>query len=214
MEISTLGGGEDEDGNEIEGEEGDPEMARGVFERGYKDLRAKGEKEDVSVLQGAIECSSLVSDIADIQRALLLEAWKSFEEQHGDETTQAHVQEMLPTTRKRWRKAEDGSGALEEYWDIAFPDDERDANPSTFKFFQAAQNWAAQRDGAGAGAIGGVGVGGGGLSYEMPDDSDDEDEEDEDEDEAGEKDGDAEGDKGSDGGKSDGRGEAMDQDGE
>jgi len=48
MEVSTLGGGEDEDGNEIEGEAGNEEMARGVFERGYKDLRARGEKEDVS----------------------------------------------------------------------------------------------------------------------------------------------------------------------
>jgi crooked neck len=50
MEVSTLGGGEDEDGNEIEGEPGNDEMARGVFERGYKDLRARGEKEDVSHL--------------------------------------------------------------------------------------------------------------------------------------------------------------------
>ena len=48
MEMSTLGGGEDEDGNEIEGEPGDPEVARQVFQRGYKDLRARAEKEDVS----------------------------------------------------------------------------------------------------------------------------------------------------------------------
>ena len=93
---------------------------------------------------------------------------------------------MMPATRKRWRKAEDGSGALEEYWDLAFPDDERDANPTTFKFFQAAQQWAAQK-GAGAGA--------GGLPYDMPDDSDDSDEEEEgDEDgEAGAKDVDMDG---------------------
>ena len=94
-----------------------------------------------------------------------MEAWKSFEEQNGTATTQARVQELQPNTRKRWRKAEDGSGALEEYWDLVFPDDEKEANPATFKFFQAAQNWAAQK---GAG---------GGLSYDMP--SDDEDEEDE-----------------------------------
>jgi len=48
MEIAVLGGGEDEDGNEIEGEEGDPNAAREVFERGYKDLRKRSEKEDVS----------------------------------------------------------------------------------------------------------------------------------------------------------------------
>lgn len=110
---------------------------------------------------------------------------------------------MMPTTRKRWRKAEDGSGALEEYWDIAFPDDERDANPSTFKFFQAAQNWAAQRN-AGGDAEMDLGIGGG-LSYDMPDDSDDEDDEDQEDDEAEEaeeKDGQA-----------DGGEEAMDEDG-
>ncbi|GFZ48018.1 Pre-mRNA-splicing factor CLF1 [Saitozyma sp. JCM 24511] len=150
MEVSTLGGGEDEDGNEIEGEAGDAELARAVFERGYKDLRTRGEKED---------------------RALLLEAWKSFEEQHGTGADLAKVEEMMPTTRKRWRKAEDGSGALEEYWDLAFPDDEKEANPTTFKFFQAAQAWAAQR-GAGAAA------GAGGLSYDMPEDSDEEDDDD------------------------------------
>lgn len=50
MEMSTLGGGEDEDGNEIQGEEGDAETARAIFDRGYKELRKKGEKEDVSCL--------------------------------------------------------------------------------------------------------------------------------------------------------------------
>jgi crooked neck len=164
MEASTLGGGEDEDGNEIEGEAGNEEMARGVFERGYKDLRARGEKEDVSH-------HLMCSDVADDQRALLLEAWKTFEEQYGTDAEKAHVQELMPTTRKRWRKAADGSGALEEYWDIAFPDDEREANPTTFKFFQAAQNWAAQR----------TQETGGGLSYDMPSDSDDDDDDDDEE---------------------------------
>lgn len=106
----------------------------------------------------------------------MLEAWKTFEEQHGTDEDLAHVQEMMPTTRKRWRKAEDGSGALEEYWDLAFPDDEREANPSTFKFFQAAQNWAAQRGLPGTG----------GLSYDMPDsDSDDDGDEEEEKDDTG-----------------------------
>lgn len=47
MEASTLGGGEDEDGNEVQGDAGDEDRARQVFERGYKDLRSRGEKEDV-----------------------------------------------------------------------------------------------------------------------------------------------------------------------
>ena len=33
---------------EIEGDTGDPEKARAVFERGYKALKERGEKEDVS----------------------------------------------------------------------------------------------------------------------------------------------------------------------
>ena len=51
MEISTLGGGEDEDGNVIEGDPGDPMFARAILERGYKDLRNKGEKEEVRHLR-------------------------------------------------------------------------------------------------------------------------------------------------------------------
>lgn len=62
MEVSTLGGGEDEDGNEIEGEEGDAEVARAVFARGYKELRARGEKEDVSWDGLAAFCSMKMRD--------------------------------------------------------------------------------------------------------------------------------------------------------
>jgi hypothetical protein len=75
MEVSILGGGEDEDGNEIEGEAGDPDLARSVFERGYKDLRSRGEKEDVSrkVLptteaESHAACS-LAGSLEDIRRA-------------------------------------------------------------------------------------------------------------------------------------------------
>lgn len=106
MEASTLGGGEDEEGNEIQGDAGDTEMARAVFSRGYKDLRARGEKEDVGL--------KYLLTLTYLQRALLLEAWKSFEQQHGTEEDVAKVVEMMPTTRKKWRKAEDGTGALEE----------------------------------------------------------------------------------------------------
>jgi crooked neck len=53
---------------------------------------------------------------------------------------------------------------------LVFADDERDANPTTFKFFQAAQAWAAQNAGGGEEP---------GLSYDMPSDSEDEDDEDE-----------------------------------
>ena len=32
-------------------------------------------------------------------------------------------------------------------WDLVFPDDEREANPTSFKFLQMAQAWAAQKNG-------------------------------------------------------------------
>ncbi|KAI5451636.1 NineTeen Complex (NTC) component [Naganishia albida] len=115
MEASTLGGDEEDE----EEDPGSPEKARAVFERGYKDLKARGEKEN---------------------RVVLLEAWKTFEKDHGDEESLAKVQELMPKVMKKWRQAEDGSG-LEEYYDMVFADDEREANPASFKFFQAAQEW-------------------------------------------------------------------------
>ena len=37
-------------------------------------------------------------------------------------------------------------------WDLVFADDERDANPTSFKFLQMAQAWAsAKKNGVGAG---------------------------------------------------------------
>ncbi len=49
MEASKLGGDDDEE-EEVpeEQDNGNPELARAVFERGYKDLKDRGEKEDVS----------------------------------------------------------------------------------------------------------------------------------------------------------------------
>lgn len=44
---------------------------------------------------------------------VLLEAWKTFEQEHGDEESLAKVQELMPKVMKKWRQAEDGSG-LEE----------------------------------------------------------------------------------------------------
>ena len=74
---------------------------------------------------------------------------------------------MMPKVMKKWRQAEDGSG-LEECtslvvfhhfferiahltllrildWDMVFADDEKEANPASFKFFQAAQEWSRNR---------------------------------------------------------------------
>ena len=48
------------------------------------------------------------------QRVVLLEAWKEFEQFHGTPEELAKVTEMMPRVVKKWRKLEDGSGALEE----------------------------------------------------------------------------------------------------
>jgi crooked neck len=49
MEASKLGGDDEEEEEPVEEQDnGNPELARAVFERGYKDLKERGEKEDVS----------------------------------------------------------------------------------------------------------------------------------------------------------------------
>ncbi|KAB5590967.1 Pre-mRNA-splicing factor CLF1 [Ceratobasidium theobromae] len=120
FEAARMVGDEDEEGAEPgEAMEGDPEKARAVFQEGYNSLRQRGLKEE---------------------RVVLLESWKAFEAEHGTEEQVAKVQGIMPQIIKRWRKA-DESGALEEYWDMLFADDEREANPTSFKLLQMAHAW-------------------------------------------------------------------------
>ena len=48
-------------------------------------------------------------------------------------------------------------------YDYIFPDDEREANPTSFKFLQTAHAWAAARKAGEAGGDAGSGGGGGGA---------------------------------------------------
>ncbi|CAG8754608.1 2659_t:CDS:2, partial [Acaulospora colombiana] len=73
------------------------------------------------------------------QRVVLLEGWKKFEEENGTEEDVERVQARMPQVTKRWRKLD--TGDMEEYWDILFADDEREANPATYKFIQNALAW-------------------------------------------------------------------------
>ncbi|KAF8593770.1 protein prenylyltransferase, partial [Ceratobasidium sp. AG-I] len=131
FEAARMGGDEeDEEGGAVEGEEGDVGRAREVFKEGYDSLRQRGLKEE---------------------RVVLLESWKAFEAEHGSEEDVAKVQGMMPQIIKRWRKA-DESGALEEYWDMLFADDEREANPTSFKLLQMAHAWKNAQANAGAGS--------------------------------------------------------------
>lgn len=63
MEASKIGGSEEDDEAEadaaqveaeIEGDTGDASKARAVFERGYKALKERGEKEDVSARESLL----------------------------------------------------------------------------------------------------------------------------------------------------------------
>ncbi|OJA11562.1 hypothetical protein AZE42_07106 [Rhizopogon vesiculosus] len=115
---------------------GDAELARQVFERGYKDLKSKGLK---------------------AERVALLEAWKAFEQVHGSESDVAKVQGMMPIVgRKQHVDKETGqvvegqrstpyvaqlaNGSTAD-WELVFADDEREANPRSFKFLQMAHAW-------------------------------------------------------------------------
>ncbi|KAG8832668.1 NineTeen Complex (NTC) component, partial [Serendipita sp. 399] len=108
----------EEPSEEDEGLPADLEKAREVFERGYKELKSRGLKEE---------------------RVVLLEGWMKFEQESGTDEDVARVQARMPQVTKRWRKLD--TGDMEEYWDILFADDEREANPATFKFIQNALAW-------------------------------------------------------------------------
>lgn len=106
----------DEEGEEDGEEPGDPELARQVLQRGYTDLKDRGLKEEVrSHLSLQVDSLiELITVLSTSQRVVLLEAWKEFEKFHGTAEELAKVEAMMPRVVKKWRKLEDGSGALEE----------------------------------------------------------------------------------------------------
>ncbi|KIM75925.1 hypothetical protein PILCRDRAFT_98807 [Piloderma croceum F 1598] len=111
---------EDEDEeSEVRVVEGDANMARQVFTRGYKDLKSKQ-------LKG--------------ERVALLEAWKKFEQDHGTEDDVAKVQGMMPIVGRK-QHVDKETGQVVEDWELVFADDEREANPTSFKFLQMAHAW-------------------------------------------------------------------------
>lgn len=109
----------DEDAEEVPMVEGDVELARQVFDRAYKDLKNKGLK---------------------AERVALLESWKAFEQTNGSPQNVDKVEKMFPIVSKK-RKT-DETGQVVEDWDMVFADDERESNPTTFKFLQNAHAWA------------------------------------------------------------------------
>ncbi|KAG1725259.1 uncharacterized protein EDB91DRAFT_1239868 [Suillus paluster] len=98
---------------------GDPELARQIFERGYKDLKIKGLK---------------------AERVALLESWKAFEQENGSENDVSKVQGMMPIVGRK-QHVDKETGQVVEDWELVFADDEREANPRSFKFLQMAHAW-------------------------------------------------------------------------
>eukprot|EP01130_Rhizamoeba_saxonica_P018126 TRINITY_DN8988_c0_g1_i1.p1 TRINITY_DN8988_c0_g1~~TRINITY_DN8988_c0_g1_i1.p1 ORF type:complete len:669 (-),score=159.62 TRINITY_DN8988_c0_g1_i1:9-1982(-) len=80
------------------------------------------------------------------ERVLLIEQWRDFEEEAGDEITLQKVQDNLPKRVKKRRKVytEEGEEAgFEEYFDYLFPDQVK-SHPSKL-LFESAKNWKANK---------------------------------------------------------------------
>jgi len=99
------------------------EKSRDTFERAYKDLKMKDLKEE---------------------RVVVLEAWKAFENSHGDDSSVKSVEARMPRVVKKRRPAENGQG-MEEYYDMLFPDDEDAKAKPSFALLQAAHAWRAKQ---------------------------------------------------------------------
>ncbi|CDS00171.1 probable protein CCN1-putative cell cycle control protein [Sporisorium scitamineum] len=97
--------------------------ARTIFQRAYDSLKSRSLKDE---------------------RVLLLESWKSFEQQHGSSTTLSDVEAKFPRVVKKRRPIADAGedGAMEEYYDLIFPDDE-EKGKGAFKLLQMAHAWRA-----------------------------------------------------------------------
>lgn len=89
----------------------------------------------------------------------MLEVWKTFEEKNGSADEVAKVQGMFPIVSKKRRVDEETGQVVEGTllvhrielqplmficldWDMVFADDERESNPTTFKFLQMAHAFA------------------------------------------------------------------------
>jgi crooked neck len=96
--------------------------ARKVFQEGYDTLKKNNLKEE---------------------RVVLLESWKEFETEKGDEEHLKKVEQMMPKIVKKRRRIEDESGnnqvTWEEYLDYIYPDEEKEK--PVFKLLSMAHAW-------------------------------------------------------------------------
>ncbi|NXV03099.1 CRNL1 protein, partial [Cettia cetti] len=98
---------------------------RQVYEEANKAMRSCEEKEE---------------------RVMLLESWRTFEDEFGTNATKERIDKLMPEKIKKRRKlqAEDGSDAgWEEYYDYIFPEDT--ANQPNLKLLAMAKLWKKQQ---------------------------------------------------------------------
>lgn len=105
-------------------------QARQIFERAYQSLKMRDLKEE---------------------RVVLLETWKEFEITYGQKADELfpdsdknHLQQVearMPRVVKKRRPIEGADGAMEEYYDLLFPDDEDAQAKPSFALLQAAHAW-------------------------------------------------------------------------
>ncbi|KAK5650608.1 hypothetical protein RI129_001637 [Pyrocoelia pectoralis] len=101
-------------------------VARRVYERANEGLKNSLEKE---------------------VRVLLLENWRDFETQNGDEENRTKVESKMPRRIKKRQKVIDEDGVeqgWEEVFDYIFPEDE--ASKPNLKLLAAAKNWMKNKD--------------------------------------------------------------------
>uniref|UniRef100_A0A8C9DI57 Crooked neck-like protein 1 n=1 Tax=Prolemur simus TaxID=1328070 RepID=A0A8C9DI57_PROSS len=107
------------------GKEGSLAKCRQIYEEANKTMRNCEEKEE---------------------RLMLLESWRSFEEEFGTVSDKERVDKLMPEKVKKRRKvqADDGSDAgWEEYFDYIFPEDA--ANQPNLKLLAMAKLWKKQQ---------------------------------------------------------------------
>ncbi|NWI81283.1 CRNL1 protein, partial [Dryoscopus gambensis] len=88
------------------------------------------------------------------ERVMLLESWRSFEDEFGTDATKERIDKLMPEKIKKRRKlqAEDGSDAgWEEYYDYIFPEDT--ANQPNLKLLAMAKLWKKQQQESEAAAV-------------------------------------------------------------
>ncbi len=80
-------------------------------------------------------------------RLMLLEAWREFELENGEDKDRRAVQDLMPRRIKKRRRVDEdeqgGGGAWEEYFDYIFPEDEGDK--PMLKLLAKAKMWKKQK---------------------------------------------------------------------